>query len=225
MRDVIGIIVGILGFLLITVHTVRQHDTARLPQRKAAHPPLSSPSTLPPSTSGESSASTSAASSSAKESLVPTAPLLSPAPPLPTTARPTELVVAPTEPLASAPVSRPSSPPDKVIHFQSGCTGLSRTDRTALNGLLPTLRKTPDARIEIHGHTDDMGHSQFNHDLSRLRADIVHYYLQAQGIAASRFTVGGHGSSLPASGNTSATSRQRNRRTEIIIHRESLRKS
>lgn len=200
MRDVIGIIVGILGFLLITVYTVKRHSTVHLASGKAVASPVKEPPVAP-------------------------APRQSPTPPVPAVTRPTEASIAPAQPLESAPLSRPSGSPDKVIYFKPGYTGLSPHDRTALNGLLPTLRKAPDARIEIHGHTDDLGHPQFNRDLSRLRADIVHYYLQAQGIAESRFTVGGHGASAPTSDNRSTTGRQRNRRTEIFIQQESLRRS
>lgn len=213
MREVIGIIVGILGFLSIAVYTVKQYEAARPPQSKSARPPLSPSPALPPSSSHESPVGASPV------------PLQSPTPQVPPIARPAEPPVTPTTSLTTTPFSRPAGSPDMVIYFRSGCTGLSHNDRTALNGIVPALRKTPDARIEIHGHTDDMGHTQFNHDLSRLRADIVHYYLQAQGIAASRFTVGGQGSSSPASPKKSVIGRQRNRRTEVFIHRESLRKS
>jgi outer membrane protein OmpA-like peptidoglycan-associated protein len=212
MREVMGIIIGILGFLLLTVYTVKRHGTFSLPQEKTARLPMTSPSVRPHETSSK------ALTDLPVESPPSQGPVAPPTPHGATTARPSALPKASFETPASLPLPRPSSPPDQVIYFPSGYTGLSLNNRNTLNRLLPTLRKAPAAQIEIHGHTDDTGHSQFNHDLSRLRADIVHYYLQAQGIEESRFTTKGHGSSAPVSDNRLAIGRQRNRRTEIFIH-------
>lgn len=77
------------------------------------------------------------------------------------------------------------------------------------------LRDNPDARVEIGGHTDDIGSRTYNQELSLHRAESVRDWLVGHGIDASRLEVRGYGSSEPRVPNTDDASRQQNRRIEF----------
>ncbi len=76
------------------------------------------------------------------------------------------------------------------------------------------MKETIGIILEIHG----TGNRQFNRDLSRLRAEVVRYYLAEKGISDTRLLARGYGADSPIANNLTATGRQRNRRTEIIFH-------
>lgn len=77
------------------------------------------------------------------------------------------------------------------------------------------LKSEPDLRIELSGHTDNVGSEEYNLKLSRKRADAVAQYLIGKGIEQSRITVDGYGSTRPYVDNTTAERRSRNRRVDI----------
>jgi outer membrane protein OmpA-like peptidoglycan-associated protein len=72
-------------------------------------------------------------------------------------------------------------------------------------------------RIQISGHTDDVGEGPFNLNLSKKRAQAVVDYLTQQGIARDRLTVAGYGETRPVKPNDSETHRQLNRRIELKV--------
>ena len=75
-----------------------------------------------------------------------------------------------------------------------------------------------EARVEIQGHTDDVGEEAYNQGLSERRAAAVREHLSTvAGVAAERLVALGYGESRPAVPNDSDESRQRNRRVEVVI--------
>lgn len=78
------------------------------------------------------------------------------------------------------------------------------------------MREYPRIKIQINGHTDDMGQDDYNKQLSFLRAKAVADYLFRHDIQRNRVTYKGFGSSKPQVPNTIST-RQLNRRVEFII--------
>ena len=72
-------------------------------------------------------------------------------------------------------------------------------------------------RIEIGGHTDNTGTSDYNEKLSRDRAKSVYDYLVAHGIAESRLSYRGYGIQKPIASNDTEEGRAKNRRTEFTI--------
>jgi outer membrane protein OmpA-like peptidoglycan-associated protein len=75
----------------------------------------------------------------------------------------------------------------------------------------------PALRIEISGHTDNVGKAEYNKDLSLRRAKAVVDYLTSHGVAAARLTSAGYGDTQPVAPNTSKEGRQLNRRTEFKV--------
>lgn len=83
--------------------------------------------------------------------------------------------------------------------------------------LVGVMKKYPQAKAEIVGHTDSRGSVEYNQALSQKRAQSVANYLYSQGIEESRITVRGDGESKPKASNDTAEGRMENRRVEVII--------
>ncbi len=83
--------------------------------------------------------------------------------------------------------------------------------------LLEALRRSPDLRVEIGGHTDRSGKASVNKTLSTQRAKFVYDYLIKQGIESERLTYKGYGHYKPAYTNRTKDGRAANRRIEVTI--------
>jgi outer membrane protein OmpA-like peptidoglycan-associated protein len=86
-----------------------------------------------------------------------------------------------------------------------------------LKNLETFLKRNPELRISLEGHTDSTGEENFNRKLSLDRAQAVADFLIANGIDAERLLVQGFGSDNPLSSNEDETGRARNRRVEMRI--------
>jgi len=103
------------------------------------------------------------------------------------------------------------------IFFDTG-KALLRPESTAeLERLYKLLSEQPALRLELAGHTDNVGKPAANQDLSQRRAQAVVSYLTKRGIAASRLTAAGYGDTRPVAPNTTKAGRQLNRRTEFKV--------
>lgn len=103
------------------------------------------------------------------------------------------------------------------LFFDTGEYALQEKSTPELDKLVRLLRENPRLRLEIAGHTDDVGDDRRNLDLSLKRARSVMEYLTAHGIAAGRITSQGYGETRPVVPNTSDENRARNRRIEVTI--------
>ena len=79
------------------------------------------------------------------------------------------------------------------------------------------LNRYGKTELTIVGHTDSTGTTQHNQTLSGARAQAVHNYFLQKGVVAERLESHGLGESAPRASNTTAESRQLNRRVEIVI--------
>ncbi len=86
-----------------------------------------------------------------------------------------------------------------------------------LNRLIEILKKYSDLKIEIGGHTDNIGNNAYNLRLSTSRAKSVMDYLLSKGIDKSRITYKGYGESQAVDTNDTEEGRQNNRRVEFKI--------
>ncbi len=105
------------------------------------------------------------------------------------------------------------------IDFESNKATLTDRGLDALTYLLPLLRESPQAVIEIGGHTDSFGAPDYNKELSRLRADAVRKFLVKQGLP-HRFTIKGYGASRPLSTELNRAALRQNRRIELRVQQE-----
>ena len=78
------------------------------------------------------------------------------------------------------------------------------------------LESNPDVKLQISGHTDNVGGTAYNADLSKRRAASVARVLREEfSIAAERLTTDGFGDTQPVAPNTSPEGRAKNRRVEF----------
>jgi outer membrane protein OmpA-like peptidoglycan-associated protein/Tol biopolymer transport system component len=105
----------------------------------------------------------------------------------------------------------------KNIFFESGKSELRPQSTTELQRLVKVLKDNPAIKIEISGHTDNVGDPKANQALSEMRAQEVMNYLVLNGIDKSRITAKGYGSSMPLESNDTEEGRMQNRRTEFKI--------
>ncbi|MCU0417095.1 MAG: OmpA family protein [Cytophagaceae bacterium] len=103
------------------------------------------------------------------------------------------------------------------IFFDVNSVKLQDKSTTELNKLIAWMKENPNVRIELGGHTDNVGNELFNKNLSLNRAKAVSDYLISQGISAQRLVIKGYGAGAPVADNTTDDGRARNRRLEIKI--------
>ena len=78
------------------------------------------------------------------------------------------------------------------------------------------LKENPQIKVEIQGHTCDLGPAEHNRGLSDRRAKSIKAYLVSQGIDEYRLTARGYGEDRPRFPNDSEENRARNRRVELV---------
>jgi len=83
------------------------------------------------------------------------------------------------------------------------------------------LKQYPQHKVLIEGYTDSTGSDSLNQKLSERRADAVRMALINMGISSDRISTHGYGEAFPVASNDTATSRQLNRRVEIILSDDS----
>jgi len=105
----------------------------------------------------------------------------------------------------------------EAIVFETDAALLSPDAELLLQGFASYLNKQAGLRIQINGHTDDVGDAGRNQVLSEQRAKAVAAYLEALGVTADRMQYKGFGEAQPRVENTSAANRALNRRTEFEI--------
>jgi len=84
-----------------------------------------------------------------------------------------------------------------------------------LDEVMTVLKKNPDLKLEIQGHTDNIGTAQYNQRLSEKRASAVMKYLVQKGIEKKRLSTIGYGLKRPIASNATPEGRARNRRAEL----------
>ena len=103
------------------------------------------------------------------------------------------------------------------VFFNSSKWVIKSDSYAELDRLVALLSDIPDLKIEISGHTDNVGSVSFNELLSQRRADAVVNYLVGKGVDKKRLTAKGYGQSRPVDSNNTAEERASNRRTEFEI--------
>lgn len=102
----------------------------------------------------------------------------------------------------------------KNVFFETGKYDLKPESKAELNKMSEWLKANPTIKIELSGHTDNVGDKKSNLLLSSNRAKAVYDYLVASGIDAARMTYKGYGDTKPKVANDTPEHRQMNRRTE-----------
>ena len=101
------------------------------------------------------------------------------------------------------------------VNFDSGKADIKPEAKPALDKLLKQLKESVTMKVEIAGHTDDVGDDEKNMTLSQKRADAVKAYLTSRSINPSRINAKGYGEVKPIADNLTPAGRAAHRRTEV----------
>lgn len=104
-----------------------------------------------------------------------------------------------------------------TVNFEFARATLLPVSARTLDALVAVLLRYPDLRIEVGGHTDNVGSDATNDRLSQRRAEAVVDYLAAQGVARARLSAVGFGERRPVATNGTETGRALNRRVEFVV--------
>ena len=105
----------------------------------------------------------------------------------------------------------------KNVFFDTDKSDLKPESQIELDKLFTLLQQNSQMRVEISGHTDNVGGEEHNLVLSENRAKAVFNYLASKGIREDRMRFAGYGYSKPIAPNDTEEGRATNRRTEFKI--------
>lgn len=103
------------------------------------------------------------------------------------------------------------------IYFGTNSYELNPESQRLIKLFMEFLNENPSIKLELQGHTDNIGKDKENQILSENRAKEVYNYLINNGISASRLTYKGFGPSRPVASNETEAGRAKNRRTVFVI--------
>ncbi|MBL0329654.1 MAG: OmpA family protein [Bacteroidetes bacterium] len=104
------------------------------------------------------------------------------------------------------------------IYYKTNSADLDPSSAVVINEFAEFLKANPTLKIEVRGHTDNVGDAKSNLALSTDRAFSVRDLLISKGIAESRLlNFKGYGASNPIADNATEAGRAKNRRTEFVI--------
>jgi len=103
------------------------------------------------------------------------------------------------------------------IEFMTGKAVLTEESKQLLDEVALLLNSIAWTKMDIAGHTDNVGNADKNKKLSQDRADAVKEYLVNKGLDGNKMFSVGYGSEKPIASNNTEAGRQRNRRVEFAI--------
>jgi OmpA-OmpF porin, OOP family len=102
------------------------------------------------------------------------------------------------------------------INFDTGRATILPESAGILDQVAAALERSSGLKLEVAGHTDNVGTPEANHKLSEDRSKAVVAALVARGIAEARLTAKGYGQSAPVADNRTEEGRAKNRRVELV---------
>jgi outer membrane protein OmpA-like peptidoglycan-associated protein len=102
------------------------------------------------------------------------------------------------------------------VNFDTAKATIKTDSLSKLDVVAEFMKLKKSARMEISGHTDNVGKAKSNKVLSAKRAEACRAYLISKGIDGSRITAVGHGAERPVAPNDSPENREKNRRIEVV---------
>ncbi len=105
--------------------------------------------------------------------------------------------------------------PEATVYFDTDKYNIKPRYHAELDAVAAALKKYPDLKMSVAGHTDIVWTPVYNVDLSKNRAMAVKNYLLQKGARADQLIISFHGLTRPAAPNNTAAGRAKNRRTEV----------
>jgi len=103
------------------------------------------------------------------------------------------------------------------LEFETSKDVIFESSKPSLNELAEVLKKKTTWKLQISGHTDNVGDDNLNMVLSKKRAEALKAYLVSQGIDPNRLITLYYGETKPIAPNDTPEGRQKNRRVEMKI--------
>ncbi|WP_162918908.1 Ig-like domain-containing protein [Taklimakanibacter deserti] len=135
----------------------------------------------------------------------------------PTTTEPTTTGPTTTPPTADCTTGLAKTLLDRPLHFDRDKSAVTPAAAAIIKDLSAIAATCPAEKLEIGGHTDNIGSEPYNQALSERRAVAVMHALGEAGVAADRLSAVGYGETVPVGDNGTDEGRARNRRIEIKI--------
>jgi OmpA-OmpF porin, OOP family len=105
-----------------------------------------------------------------------------------------------------------------MLYFDFNKSNLKKEESVKIARFISQVKANPYVRIEVNGHTDDVGSDEYNEKLSERRAATVEDFLLSQGVPRGQLAiVKGFGKAAPLMEGTSDEARAKNRRVEVRI--------
>ena len=106
---------------------------------------------------------------------------------------------------------------DSAVTFPTDSYRINDDFRFTLNKIAASIEEFPNTRVDIIGHTDSTGTTEYNQRLSEQRAEAVGQYFGTRGVSYSRLFTEGRGEKQPIASNETVSGRATNRRVEIYL--------
>jgi outer membrane protein OmpA-like peptidoglycan-associated protein len=106
---------------------------------------------------------------------------------------------------------------DSDILFRTDSAQLGPAARGTVEEVANVLTEYRKTAVVVQGHTDSVGPTNHNMNLSQRRAESVESALVSHGVASQRVVANGYGETMPVATNNSERGRQLNRRVEILL--------
>jgi peptidoglycan-associated lipoprotein len=118
---------------------------------------------------------------------------------------------------AGKPPLTAASSPLKDVFFEFDSYDLRGNARDILRGNADWLKSNPSARIEVEGHCDERGTSEYNLALGAKRSQIAKDYLVSLGVSPDRISTISYGEEIPVCTEASENCWRQNRRARFVI--------
>ena len=104
------------------------------------------------------------------------------------------------------------------MHFAFAKDSLTKNDKQRLDAVARYLKSDPSIkRVEVYGHTDNIGRKRNNDKLGQRRSLAVKKYLTSKGVPAEKFRLKSFGERKPKVSNRSPKGRAANRRATVVL--------
>jgi peptidoglycan-associated lipoprotein len=109
------------------------------------------------------------------------------------------------------------------VHFEHDSTELTPTTREALSANVELMRNLPRVVVEVEGHCDESGATDYNLSLGERRATAIRRYMEAAGVEAGRIRTVSYGEERPRTQGSGAHAWAENRRAEFrVLERDAM---
>jgi outer membrane protein OmpA-like peptidoglycan-associated protein len=104
------------------------------------------------------------------------------------------------------------------IRFVTGKAEIDPACDKTMQQIANIMAEYPGFKVQVDGHTDNIGRAETNQKLSQARAEaVVSYLLQKKGVPAKRLSAKGWGAQQPIADNSSEAGRVKNRRVDFTV--------